>query len=188
MSKNLEKEYKELMTEGAPDLWERIEAGLEAKERTAKGSSLWRKYRMWGGAAAAGLSRAVVVPLVFGTAHGSSKSESGAQFDNMAAAEAEDGMAYEEEPKNYKCETSAGEALLSIRAKVTEISKEEGRTVYTVLVEDKGSTGFLEGNCVKLYDEGILEEELIEGESYSFDLSVLIIGSGTTKYSIQSIR
>ena len=32
MNKNLEQEYRELMAEDMPDLWDRIEAGLEPKQ------------------------------------------------------------------------------------------------------------------------------------------------------------
>lgn len=43
MSKSLEKEYRELMAEDAPDLWDRIEAGLERKEQVADESGLRTK-------------------------------------------------------------------------------------------------------------------------------------------------
>lgn len=36
MSKNLEKEYREFTIQNAPDLWERIQSGLEAKELAAE--------------------------------------------------------------------------------------------------------------------------------------------------------
>ncbi|MCH5264103.1 MAG: hypothetical protein J1F42_14435, partial [Lachnospiraceae bacterium] len=65
MNKDLEKEYKELMTEDVPDLWGRIEEGLEPKKATTR-VSFWRKYRAWGMAAAACLCLAVVAPMIYG--------------------------------------------------------------------------------------------------------------------------
>ena len=64
MSKNLEKEYKELMKEEMPDLWGRIEAGLEPKQTGIKKRNLWKKYGPWGMAAAC-LCLAVMVPFMF---------------------------------------------------------------------------------------------------------------------------
>ena len=69
MNKNLEQEYRELMAEDMPDLWDRIEAGLEPKQpvevrREQSGSrggqSRRRRYGAWGIAAAACLCLAVV--------------------------------------------------------------------------------------------------------------------------------
>ncbi|MCH5337429.1 MAG: hypothetical protein J1E03_01490 [Acetatifactor sp.] len=66
MSRNLEKEYKELMKEEMPDLWGRIEAGLEPKQTGIKKRKLWRKYGPWCmTAAAACLCLAVTVPYLF---------------------------------------------------------------------------------------------------------------------------
>lgn len=66
MSENLEQEYKQLMSEEIPDLWDRIEAGLEPKQPTAEKMSLWRKYRAWGTAAAACLCLMIIVPVIYG--------------------------------------------------------------------------------------------------------------------------
>ena len=66
MSRNLEKEYKELINEEMPDLWGRIEAGLEPKQAGIKKKNLWKKYGSWGiAAAAACLCLAVTVPYLF---------------------------------------------------------------------------------------------------------------------------
>ena len=66
MSRNLEKEYKELMKEEMPDLWGRIEAGLEPEQTGTKKRNLWKKYGPWGmTAAAACLCLAVTVPFLF---------------------------------------------------------------------------------------------------------------------------
>lgn len=65
MNKDLEKEYKELMQKDAPDLWGRIEAGLEPKEPVVRNKvNFWRKYRTWGAAAAACLCLIITVPVL----------------------------------------------------------------------------------------------------------------------------
>ena len=51
MSKDLEKEYKALMDSEAPNLWARIEAGLEEKEKPA--GRKWYRIKLWAGLAAA---------------------------------------------------------------------------------------------------------------------------------------
>ncbi len=197
MNKNLEREYKELITEDVPDLWGKIEAGLEPKHHAVNKTGLGRKYRVWGAAAAAVLSLAVIVPVVFGAATGENKSASDSAAhngfhthkNNMAGANAEDGFAYEEEPEYADNEATGAEAdFVSIRAKVTEVSEEEGRTVYTVQIEEAGSSRLLKGSSIRLYDEGVLQEELAVGESCLFDFSVLIIGNGTKEYLINNIR
>lgn len=71
MNKNLEKEYKELMEENVPDLWARIEAGLESEpkseakaEPAGKKPIPWRKYSAWGMAAAACLCLIIIAPFL----------------------------------------------------------------------------------------------------------------------------
>ena len=65
MNKDFEKEYKKLMTEDVPDLWGRIEAGLEPKETAVKKVNFWKKYRVWGTLAAACLCLALILPALF---------------------------------------------------------------------------------------------------------------------------
>lgn len=75
MNKNLEKEYKELMEENVPDLWARIEAGLESEPKSESKSESkaepagkkpipWRKYSAWGMAAAACLCLIIMIPFL----------------------------------------------------------------------------------------------------------------------------
>ena len=59
MSKDLEKEYKELAASETPDLWARIEAGLDTKKSSRKHIP----YAAWAAAAAACLCVAVIVPF-----------------------------------------------------------------------------------------------------------------------------
>lgn len=66
MSKNLENEYKEMMKEELPDLWDRIETELDARQSRAR-RNLWRRYAPWGGlAAVACLCLVFIVPVALG--------------------------------------------------------------------------------------------------------------------------
>lgn len=193
MNKNLEKEYKALMTEDVPDLWERIEAGLEPKQQSAKKVSLWRKYRAWGGAVAACLCLAVAIPVILGGSKGGNMSASdgaasencGIQDNDMAGAKLQEDMIFDEQAE---AADNSMANIYTIRAKVTAVSEAEGRTIYIVQIEEAGNTGFVEGNYIDLYDEGVLSKELTEGESYLFDFSISIIGNGITEYIINNIR
>lgn len=73
MSKDLEKEYRALAQRGAPDLWSRIEAGLEEKPVSQPDSksvtprsirAFWQRSRVWAGVAAACLCAALIIPAV----------------------------------------------------------------------------------------------------------------------------
>ncbi len=62
MSKDLEKEYRALMDSEAPNLWARIEAGLEEKEKPA--GRKWHRIKLWAGLAAACACAAVCIPVM----------------------------------------------------------------------------------------------------------------------------
>ena len=62
MSKDLEKEYRALMDSEAPNLWARIEAGLEEKEKPAGRKR--HRIKLWAGLAAACACAAVCIPVM----------------------------------------------------------------------------------------------------------------------------
>lgn len=71
MSKNLEREYRALVNSEVPDLWARIEAGLEDKKTTpekeeTRGNVRGKKVnlKMWAGLAAACVCVALIVPAM----------------------------------------------------------------------------------------------------------------------------
>lgn len=79
MSKNLEREYRALVNSEVPDLWARIEAGLEDKKTTPEESASEEKetdfqtenvrskkvnFKMWAGLAAACVCVALIVPAM----------------------------------------------------------------------------------------------------------------------------
>ena len=90
MNKNLEIEYKAQMQNDVPDLWDRIEAGLEEKTPATKNEKVYtyskrkKLYTLGGGVLAAGLCLAVGLPIFFGAGN-SSKSETAVA--DMAAAD-----------------------------------------------------------------------------------------------------
>lgn len=189
MSKNLEKEYKALMAGDVPDLWGRIEAELEPKQPKAKKTSLWRKYRAWGVAAAACLCLLAMAPLIFGKNAGENMSSSnGAAYadydavrDDAAGTSTNDSAAFEDGEADDNIAVS-----YEIRAKVTEISETESGTEYIVQIEEAGDAEFEQGDIIRLYDAGILDEELMEGEIYVFDISNGY--SGVAEYFIDDIK
>ena len=211
MNKDLEKEYKELMTEDVPDLWGRIEAGLEPKKPAAK-VSFWRKYRTWGMAAAACLCLTVVAPMIYNgvSSDSTSKSDSGGDSGGAAYAPSimdnmSEGSMYEynggdgfSPQENYEADwgdvNSAGEASNSgyddvfylVTAIVTEVldEGEEWGKVYCVQLLETELTDWAEGDIIKLYDRGLLDEELMEGETYLLAIVPLETDDDTEEYYI----
>ena len=218
MNKDLEKEYKELMTEDVPDLWGRIEAGLEPKKPTAKQVNFWRKNYVWGTAIAACICIAISVSVI----HGQFRSDNMNMTNNGGAAngmylqapqaEMADGAGwYENEAAenyspaedNYMEDTNTGAGYeagttvdqdaktaitCTVKAEVTEVSEEENGMTYTVKVVKSDYAGFSEEYIIKLYDEYFTDEELMEGETYLFDILVPFEDDETTKYIIIDIR
>lgn len=106
MSKRLENEYKTLMNNNVPDLWAKIESGLEPKEgvpdqdgqaasfRAENRADVKREngrrtinYRIWGMAAAACICAAVAIPawLMHSTKNAERSDTNYAAADNAAA-------------------------------------------------------------------------------------------------------
>lgn len=210
MSKDLKNEYKELMTEDVPDLWDRIEAGLEPKQPTVEKRNPWRKYRVWGAAVAACLCLMVTVPVILREGKGGNYStndmalpENNAQADGAAAENENGSIAFEAIPENNYSDMAAEEAVelgesesvmsteeaaavYSISAKVLEVL-EEGGTAYIVQIEESDNEKLSAGDEIKLYPAADFEEKLAEGESYLLDISVLSADDGTAEYLINNI-
>ena len=194
MNKNLEKEYKELMTESTPDLWERIEAGLEPKQSTAKKGNLWKGYRTWGLAVAACLCMIVTVPVILRkNTDESSRSDNTPAYDigmadgNLSMA---DGSLNAVENADALFETSSAEdttAAYTIMGTVTEVLEEEDRKVYFVDIFRTDLTELSEGESVRLYSDWDFSKEILEGEEYLFDISVSVDNDGTREYLIEDI-
>lgn len=86
MSRDLEREYRALVDSGAPDLWSRIEAGLEDKKAASRMENRRSRkvnFRVWAGIAAACACVALIVPVMVrdaGMGGGSSSNSSPAKF------------------------------------------------------------------------------------------------------------
>ena len=205
MNKDLEKEYKELMTEDVPDLWGRIEEGLEPKNATTR-VSCWRKYRAWGMAAAACLCLAVVAPMIYDVISDDSlrKSDSfGASYAPSSMYYTSDGSTYENAggddlnpEENHLADWSDAnlgetepngeydDGVFTITAKVMEILEEGGENVYLVQIMEASYADWSEGDIIRLYELEPLDEALTKGETYLLGILIQKTDEGTEEYFI----
>lgn len=187
MNKSLEKEYKELMAENVPDLWERIETGLEPKQPAVKKGNLWKRYRMWGLAVAACLCMMVTVPVILKKNTNESMRSDSVPAHDVGMA---DGNLNAAENSGTLLGTPSAEdtaATYTIMGTVTEISEEESRKVYIVDIFRTDLTELSEKDNIRLYCDWDLSEEILEGEEYLFDIAVSIDNNGAKEYLIEGI-
>lgn len=193
MNRDLEKEYKELMAENAPDLWERIEVGLEPKQSAAKKGKLWKGYRTWGLAVAACLFMIVTVPVILKkNTDESSRSDNTPAYDigvadgNLSMA---DGSlnAVENAGTLFEAPSDDDDATYTIMGTVIGVSEEEGRRAYIVDIFRTDLTELSEGDSIRLYSDWDFSKEILEGEEYLFDISVSVDNDGTREYLIEDI-
>lgn len=208
MSKDLEKEYRELIAEDVPDLWDRIEAGLEMKKSAKDRAGRWKRYGLWGTAAAACLCLVVAAPFLFGERieqGGGSyapqmDSNDAASYSGSPAEEADFGSAFESTESGYgegagttfqgqSASAPAEEDLnyVYVAGKVTTVTEAEDRWVYAVEIEWTDLEEYSEGEVITLYGEEMLTETAVEGETYMFELSVLTEGDGLHEYLIEDV-
>lgn len=197
MSKDLEREYRELISEDVPDLWDRIEDRLEQKQPETKRNSMRKNYRVWGAAAAACVCLAVAVPVLLRSgpeSYGDSPSYSGAAAPEDNAGEmhfaAADEAAGSETAMWGSEGSSYGEYSAykpKVLASVTQVVREEGRAAYTVRLEETLDEEFSEGDTVNLYADDIIEG-LTEGESYLFELWAFVDDEDVTEYWILDVQ
>ena len=210
MNKDLEKEYKELMSANVPDLWDKIEVGLDSEQPNVKKINRLKKLSVWGAAAAAAVFCLVIsVPVMFGGRKGSS-SDGGMTGGNMSPPQNNENTADYAEvwEKDISAPTAddmpdtegtPGEdahASDIITAKVTEIWEENGETMLTVLIEDiySGEAGYMnfsEGDTIALHDMNSVYKnsykDLKKGEIYYFEIMIQIDDSGAAEYFIEDI-
>ena len=163
MSKNLEEEYKKLALDEAPDLWDRIEAGLsekstseEDKKRkqrmTEEGGVNKRKgalvfFRKYGGAVAAMLCVAIMIPAVI------MLGRTGSQFsstERMAETTAEE-AAYEEAAAE---EFPAEEAVCEMAEEASEEAPAAAMAENYIIEEKERAVGSVAGD---LADRAVTE-------------------------------
>lgn len=229
MNKNLEKEYKELVKDNVPDLWDRIEVGLEPKQAEAEQQesaqpvpvkiNWWRRSRVWGVAAAACLCLMITVPVIYGkfksgdastdgmsmqygaTQNGSSYTDHAANFGgrneyteavgaenagaNAVGAEAAVPQDYNDAAVN----DAYARPYCSILAVVMEVVEEEDRKAYFVQIDkiyEDDNGDLAEGDVLKMYDENVYENEMVEGKSYLIDFNIYTDDNGETEYMIHA--
>lgn len=183
MSKNLEKEYKALVSSEVPDLWSRIEAGLDSKDSSGTDSKMnnnvygfpemvqhkanqnsSRKhtyYKVWGTIAAACLCAAVAMPVMLrGTLSSRSK------MDMSASPE------------------FAGESMRS--STTTQGTHVDGMGTKNAdnAMLDEGFNNDMVVEAEAATDCAVMEEAFAEtGEMYSFAATVEILEIDVTRDS-----
>lgn len=134
MSKNFEKEYKELAQNEIPDLWDRIEAGL--KEKSAPENSTKNKtkimviFKRYAGLAAAILCVAIIIPASILISQSGGKSYTSEAYDTAIdeatydVAEAAEEAAEAETDESTEAagtETDEGTEVAGIKEAATEM-------------------------------------------------------------------
>lgn len=205
MSKQLEKEYRSLMKEDAPDLWGRIEAGLEPKTQPVHKTGFWKKYRTWGTVAAACVCLMIAVPVMqrltykgesnaYDSAPSAGGNMSGAAYDGVSCDSAP--WDADQNMSNEAAENAVGEmgeetevqetVGCTMTAKVLELSESEHRIAYTVQIEETDSGELSNGEQIILYDERMSDVRLEEGETYRLRITVRTDSDGT-EYLLEEI-
>lgn len=190
MNKNLEMEYRTQIQNDVPDLWDRIEAGIEEKTPSTKNKKVYtyrkrkKLYTLGGGVLAAGLCLAVGLPVFFGAGN-SSKSEMAvadmaaadfattlsettaetkkSEYFNAAASVVQEESLVEDvemEPK-----------LLRVTVKITSISEVDGVLEYQAQVLDEETGSLDKGTSIKLREnENAMKLDLELEEEYTLSI------------------
>lgn len=220
MNKDLEREYRALVKDNVPDLWDRIEAGLEPKQAEAEQQesaqpvpvkiNWWRQSRVWGVAAAACLCLMITVPVIYGkfksggsatddmnvqygaTQNGSSYTNHAADSDGRneyaeATEAAGAGAPTNQDHNDAAVNDEYVRPYYTIEATVTEALESEDRKAYLIQVDQIYYGDFEEGDIIKMYDENVMEYELVEGESYVIDVKIFTDDNGEAEYVIYGI-
>ena len=142
MNKNLESEYQNMIRAEVPDIWDKIEAKIDAQEAQKKVVSFKKKNTRWKyyviPAAAALLCVAIAVPVMFNAKNASTTAMETATAPQSASeggsAAMTDSAAYAEECDSVKDEAAA-ECDFAIDPEYERDKKGngEGKTAYTVL-------------------------------------------------------
>lgn len=155
MSKNLEKEYKALVNSEVPDLWARIEAGLDEKETVDKKKII--HFKVWGTVAAACVCAGLVIPVFRSYLYMEGGSSSSPQYTNNApaAGAAQDTAA-----------DSAAPADMAVSGDIPEAVPDNGGGFNNSAMEDSGAI-----------DEAVAEEAagITEQEETVFRTEVEIL-------------
>ena len=173
MSKDFEKEYRELAQNEIPDLWDRIEAGLTEKstpeitivnyradtKKNAKVASFLKKYA---GLAAAILCVALIIPASNFILRSGGKSSSADSSVPQEANGAADDTAYDTAVSEEACEAATEETADDVAAAAEDVAEEAAEVEWEAAAADKaeaeGTQGTVEEASVKTREEGSAEE------------------------------
>lgn len=184
MSKNLEMEYKKQIQSNVPDLWNRIEAGLEEKRTRPKRRK--RPYIIGGGILAAGLCVAVALPVFTRSTKNYSASDSAVSAD-IAMEAAEDSMENAMVMENVEGELqeeAKKSYFLTIRVKIEDVIQTEEGTEYQALVIEETS-GTLEKESIIMLRQDNEEAVILESQK---EYTIEVEESDGQYYRIKSIE
>lgn len=179
MSKNLEMEYKKQIQNNVPDLWDRIEVGLEEKpaRQRKRGSTARRKnfYFIGGGILAAGICVAVALPVFTRTAKNDCATNAALSADmnaesvdecqdnetaeNFAMNNPENAMMMEE--AQISKEESEKSDLIKISVKILEATQTGEGTEYQAQVMEEATGMIKKESLIRLLQEET-EEPILE--------------------------
>ncbi len=199
MSKDLEKEYRALVNSEAPDLWARIEVGLEEKTVRSHREKFIKKkwhFKMWAGLAAACVCVALSLPVIMRYF-----SPDGSNSDIVSPGNNTVGMGDTAGITEYAAVESAGEIVLeesirpaaineeydiaeaaeqksnnfTVTAEILDIDihKDSG-ILYTISVTASENTDVQAGSEIKIFSSALTTGGVIaleKSQSYQFTLA-----------------
>lgn len=199
MSKDLEKEYRALVNSEAPDLWARIEVGLEEKTVRSHREKFIKKkwhFKMWAGLAAACVCVALSLPVIMRYF-----SPDGSNSDTVSPGNNTTGMGDTAGITEYATVESAGEIVLeesirpaaineeydiaeaaeqksnnfTVTAEILDIDihKDSG-ILYTISVTASENTDVQAGSEIKIFSSALTTGGVIaleKSQSYQFTLA-----------------
>lgn len=189
MSKNLEMEYKKQIQNNVPDLWDRIEAGLEEKKPASqrqRRNTARRKnfYFIGGGILAAGLCVAVALPVFTRTTKNDCATDAALSVDMNAESvdEYQDNEAAEDFVMNNaenammleEAQVSKGETeksdLIKIRVKILEATQTGEGTEYQAQVIEEATGMIKKESLIRLLQEETEEPILELQKEYTMEI------------------
>lgn len=189
MSKNLEMEYKKQIQNNVPDLWDRIEAGLEEKKPASqrqRRNTARRKnfYFIGGGILAAGLCVAVALPVFTRTTKNDCATDAALSVDMNAESvdECQDNEAAEDFVMNNaenammleEAQVSKGETeksdLIKIRVKILEATQTGEGTEYQAQVIEEATGMIKKESLIRLLQEETEEPILELQKEYTMEI------------------
>lgn len=203
MNKNLESEYQNMIRAEVPDIWDKIEAKIDAQEAQkkvvpfTKKASRWKYYVI--PAAAALLCVAIAVPVMLNTGGGKNASPTAAPAADYAPAAADgaatSSLAYEAEDAYYYAETAESAEMTDNAVDMINESdvrgasdnKDKTATYNMNLGVDPGVQAITAGEAVGAAEENDADEvESVDDEEYDGGtVFTMITGGGIPRDLIE---